>query len=575
MNSQEISAYKSAAELKADSERVSPFSVWKIGDFLVSEKLISASELDEALEEQQDSNVRLGSILVEMGIISEDAIHDALMKKFGIPRVELGGFTPSEGVLSIVSYDMAEKHAILPLFISGNRLFLAMADPLNWHIIDSISDYSGLRVEPVLAFSPEIKEILTVNHLCSDLACTEKTLLGNQILFPDEWCLEHHILPLSITGNQLSLAMSDPSDQNIITIIKYKTKLDIAPFPLSATQIEQVVKLHQERQLAHLAEAQTEIKADRDQRQKHQAQPIENHACGQTINNRFLLVTVLGAGGMGTVYKAVDLRLQEAGEKNCHVALKIINEDFQQHPRAYITMHQEAAKTKQLQHPNIVTVKDLDRDGDMIYIIMEYLEGKALCDVLADDYPDGMSFEVLNPILSDLVEALAFAHQCHIIHCDFKPGNAFLTHDGIVKVIDFGLARSSNVLDEEMQQDNQAIVSGCTPSYASHELYYGEEPEPADDVYALACATYKMLTGEHPYQNLAATEASQQNLKPPRIKSLPQKQWKGLLKGMALEKQNRTSSAAQFLEDIQPGGNMIYYLAGIAVILVSLFVVMR
>ncbi len=103
---------------------------------------------------------------------------------------------------------------------------------------------------------------------------------------------------------------------------------------------------------------------------------------GDIIKNRFILEEELGRGGMGVVYKAKDLRKEEAKDRNPYIALKVLNEDFKRNPESFIALQRETRKTQELAHPNIITVYDFDRDGDHIYMTMEWLQGKPLSTLL-------------------------------------------------------------------------------------------------------------------------------------------------------------------------------------------------
>jgi len=277
---------------------------------------------------------------------------------------------------------------------------------------------------------------------------------------------------------------------------------------------------------------------------------------GSIIRDRFIITGVLGQGGMGKVYKAIDKRRQEAKDTNCLVAIKVLNDAFKNNPSAFISLQREARKTQMLNHPNIVNVNDFDRDGDTIYLVMEYLQGMSLAELIHSRFPQGMPMRHVLRILKDLVLALDFAHANHIIHCDFKPGNAFMTKNRKIKVIDFGIARVSSTAQKGRRPSflDIGIASGCTPAYATYELLYNKEPSPTDDVYALAVTTYKMLTGEHPFHGHSTVEAARLGLSAKRIEVLSRRQWKGLLRGLAFEKNQRTQTAYQFLLDVAPQG---------------------
>jgi predicted Ser/Thr protein kinase len=162
---------------------------------------------------------------------------------------------------------------------------------------------------------------------------------------------------------------------------------------------------------------------------------------GDTLNGRFELKECLGVGGMGTVYKALDLRKLEASDRSPYIAIKVLNVQFRGHPKSLIALQREAKKAQTLAHPNIVTVYDFDRDGPMVYLTMEYLSGQPLNRLLRKPGFTGMPFGEAMRIVDGMAKALTYAHQRGFVHCDFKPANVFLTDSGEVKVIDFGIAR--------------------------------------------------------------------------------------------------------------------------------------
>lgn len=259
------------------------------------------------------------------------------------------------------------------------------------------------------------------------------------------------------------------------------------------------------------------------------------------LNRRFVLEKTLGAGGMGTVYKAKDLRKIEANDRNPHVAVKVLNEDFKNHPNAFVTLQREASRSHRLSHPKIVTVHDFDRDGDVIYMTMELLEGEPLDLVIRKRAGAPLSVEQAFPLINDICDALAYAHEKDIIHSDLKPGNIFSTPDS-AKILDFGIARLTSNTDDFDSGDLGAL----TPAYASLEMIEGQEPHPSDDLYAIAVIAYELLTGGHPYDRLPANEAliEQKKLKKPAV--LSGRQWAALENALQISREKRTSSVAEF-----------------------------
>lgn len=278
---------------------------------------------------------------------------------------------------------------------------------------------------------------------------------------------------------------------------------------------------------------------------------------GSVLKDRFKLDEVLGIGGMGTVYRGRDLIKVEARDKNPFVALKVLNEDFKQHPDSFIALQREASRQQKLAHPNIATVYDFDRTrGGTVFLTMELLEGEPLNTFIKKKVrpKGGLPFEEAFPMIEGLGNALIYAHEHSIVHSDFKPGNCFQTKDGVMKVLDFGIARAvknPGQGDGEKTLFDPGKLGALTPAYASAEMLEGEEPDPRDDLYALACVAYELLTGKHPFNKLPANSARDNNLVPAPVKGLKRKQLKGLMRGLAFAREDRSQNVAEFLEQLE------------------------
>ncbi len=289
---------------------------------------------------------------------------------------------------------------------------------------------------------------------------------------------------------------------------------------------------------------------------------------GSVIKNRFRLEREIGRGGMGVVYAAHDLVQEEVGEQASLIAIKLLSEDFKSHPDALHMLQQECKKAQSLAHPNIGTVYDFDRDEDNVYMTMELLSGCSLQAYLKERQYQPVPFDKVILMLTDIVAGLNYAHRRNIIHSDLKPANIFLTESG-AKILDFGIARA--VMNSEAEQtdatswqrsgEDSAGVSGTegsageiplTLSYASLEMIQGAPPDVRDDVYGLACITYELLSGQHPYGRRSAQEAFDQRLVPRRLAGLKEWQWNALLRGLALKRQDRTGSATEFMASLLP-----------------------
>jgi hypothetical protein len=272
---------------------------------------------------------------------------------------------------------------------------------------------------------------------------------------------------------------------------------------------------------------------------------------GDTLNGRFVLEECLGVGGMGTVYKALDLRKLEASDRRPYIAIKVLNLQFRGNPKSLIALQREAKKAQTLGHRNIVTVYDFDRDGPVVYLTMEYLSGKPLSRILRAPEFKGMPYAEALPIFKGMANALAYAHERGFVHCDFKPANVFLTDTAEVKVIDFGIARVFQRPEEETDATifDPGSLGALTPAYASPEMLEHREPDPRDDIYALGCTTYELLTGRHPFDRVPASQGRSSGLKPQRPDGLGSRQWRALRSSLEFEREARMPTVTQFLQE--------------------------
>ncbi len=270
---------------------------------------------------------------------------------------------------------------------------------------------------------------------------------------------------------------------------------------------------------------------------------------GSTLKNRFVLEELIDTGGMGSIYKARDLRKEEAKDRNSSVAVKVLGNEFRHHPQAFIALQREARRIQELSHPNIITVYDFDRDGDIVFMTMEYLKGTTLDKVIKNPTIE-LSAERVMHIAVDIAAALERAHQQGVIHSDLKPSNIFITNDGEIKLIDFGIARTAkrdDTLVGSVTIFDAATLSAFTPAYASYEMVEGHEPDPRDDIYAFACIIYELLTGQHPYDRLPAKDALKKSVVAKKPNNISHHMWKTLRKGLSIKAQRRPFSAKAFI----------------------------
>ena len=206
-------------------------------------------------------------------------------------------------------------------------------------------------------------------------------------------------------------------------------------------------------------------------------------AVGETFE-RYTIESLIGRGGMGEVYRAVDTRLRRK------VALKVLRPD-RDHPEAVARLFREARSAAVLTHPNTVAIHDIGEGEGIFYIVMELVTGQSLLAYVGDDrVPTARKLSWL----VDVARALGAAHKTGVIHRDVKPSNVMVSDDGVVKVLDFGLAKPLAPVSFRTQQGH---VLG-TPRYMAPEHLAGAEIDARTDQYAYGLTAYELVAGKHP-----------------------------------------------------------------------------
>jgi eukaryotic-like serine/threonine-protein kinase len=200
---------------------------------------------------------------------------------------------------------------------------------------------------------------------------------------------------------------------------------------------------------------------------------------------RYEVLERIGRGGMGVVYRARD----EAMGRD--VALKVLMADLEDDPDIRTRFYREAEAAARLSHPNIITIFDVGEDGDRFFIVMELLRGATLKDFLKQS--DGSSIERKLDLMSQLCAGLGAAHNASICHRDIKPGNIFVRADGLLKILDFGVARLAS-----SSMTAAGFIVG-TPDYMSPEQARGADIDGRSDIFSLGGVFYFMLTGRKPF----------------------------------------------------------------------------
>ena len=208
---------------------------------------------------------------------------------------------------------------------------------------------------------------------------------------------------------------------------------------------------------------------------------------GQTLNNRYRIVSRLGQGAMGEVYRATDT---QTGQE---VAVKVLAPSLALQPSLIERFRREGEALRQLRHPNIVAFVDMFQHENQQIIVMEYVPGGSLRGLLSQ--PGALPLARVRQILLDLCDALVRAHRLDIVHRDLKPENVLLAEDGTLKLTDFGVAR----LAGEATQLTATGTQIGTPFYMSPEAWEGRALDAQTDIWSLGVMLYEMLAGEVPF----------------------------------------------------------------------------
>ena len=226
-----------------------------------------------------------------------------------------------------------------------------------------------------------------------------------------------------------------------------------------------------------------------------------------TLGGRYELQRRLAQGGMATVYLATDRQLDR------QVAIKMLHPQFASDPTFAERLRREARAAAGLSHPNIVGVYDWGRQGERYFIVMEYVSGHSLAEIIAARGP--LDPKAAAAIAFEVAAALAFAHRAGIVHRDVKPQNVLLSSDGHVKVTDFGIATMMGGGPSLGLTETGTVVG--TAAYLSPEQAQGETTDARSDLYSLGVVLYEMLAGYPPFRGDTPISVAYQHVQDPPV----------------------------------------------------------
>ena len=264
---------------------------------------------------------------------------------------------------------------------------------------------------------------------------------------------------------------------------------------------------------------------------------------GQKINDRYEIIKSIGEGGMANVYLAYDTILDR------NVAIKVLRGDLANDEKFVRRFQREALSASSLSHPNIVAMYDVGEDDGLYYIVMEYVEGKTLKQLLKKR--GSLTLSETIDIMLQLTDGMAHAHDSYIVHRDLKPQNIMIQDDGQIKITDFGIAMALN--STQLTQTNSVMGS---VHYLPPEQAAGKGTTIKSDIYSMGIIFYELLTGELPFKGDSAVEIALKQMKEPLPdvhklnNDIPQSIENIILKSTAKNPKNRYDDAKSMHNDL-------------------------
>lgn len=269
------------------------------------------------------------------------------------------------------------------------------------------------------------------------------------------------------------------------------------------------------------------------------------------LNKRFRILDLLATGGTSYVHRALDLRADAHVHGSGELAIKVprnvpamrpLGSDF----RAQLIIR-EVLMAHRISHRNILRIYDFHCEGNIYYLTMEYIRGESLSALLQRAPSNRLAHQAAIAIIRGIGAGLIAAHRQQIVHSDLKPSNILIGDQGELKLIDFANARSVDSRDSITGVAARAAHFGFTAAYSSLETIEDRPATASDDIYSLACLSYEMMAGRHPYDRRSPQDALRSGLAPERPPQLTLRQWHTLRKALQLRAPDRLQQVSELL----------------------------
>lgn len=278
---------------------------------------------------------------------------------------------------------------------------------------------------------------------------------------------------------------------------------------------------------------------------------LEAPELGTVIKGRYRLDSHLGFGGIGQIFGATDLEAERRGGADSQVTIKLIAVDLTREPQALGALQNAVARTKQLRHPNIVSVFGIEHSENRLFVIMEPLHGSWLGDRIKQVRKVGLPHDTAWPLIDGIAKGLAFAHEQNIVHSDLSPYAVFVTDTGTPKIMGFGLIHALPTSNEAMDLLDTMTLRAYSEAYTADTWAMRATPQPSDDLYPLGVIAHELLTGSHPFNRHSLTTARQKNLAWEPAPQLNRRATKLLARCLSFDRADRPKNATRFINRMQ------------------------